>query len=251
MGFAAGAARAWVDFATSRQIATSPPETNPDWREGYGFQFWMARHGFRGDGAYGQFCIVLPEQDAVVVITSATPAMQSVLDDVYAHLLPAFDGAASSSAADAALATRLAGLTLPLPAGADSPSDPARWDGLSFAPDNGVVFGASIADRRPRFPFRCRGRLAAHAWSKMPRRSRCSCGRPGPGRTRSYRLAVTPSRSPPRVPSAGDELRAEIRFLDTPHTLVLTLDPATLQFDGQWPTEPLHTPPLHRLRAPS
>jgi CubicO group peptidase (beta-lactamase class C family) len=52
---------AWVAEATSVQVA-NPDESNPDWRQGYGFQFWMARHGFRGDGAYGQFCIVLPEQ---------------------------------------------------------------------------------------------------------------------------------------------------------------------------------------------
>ena len=48
--------------ATRLQVA-NPREDNPDWRQGYGFQFWLARHGYRGDGAYGQFCVVLPEQD--------------------------------------------------------------------------------------------------------------------------------------------------------------------------------------------
>ena len=44
-----------------------------DWDQGYGFQFWRCRHGaYRGDGAFGQFCIVLPEQDAVVAITANT-----------------------------------------------------------------------------------------------------------------------------------------------------------------------------------
>ena len=47
----------------------NPLEENPDWSQGYGFQFWMARHGFRGDGAYGQFCVVLPEQDVVLALT--------------------------------------------------------------------------------------------------------------------------------------------------------------------------------------
>ncbi|WP_022905165.1 serine hydrolase, partial [Curtobacterium sp. B8] len=58
----------WVDAATRAQVE-NPQEENPDWSQGYGFQFWMARHGFRGDGAYGQFCVVLPEQDVLLALT--------------------------------------------------------------------------------------------------------------------------------------------------------------------------------------
>src|SRR5438067_4478295 len=57
---------AWVAEASARQTANG---SNPhsDWDQGYGYQFWRCRHGaYRGDGAFGQFCIVLPEQDAVV-----------------------------------------------------------------------------------------------------------------------------------------------------------------------------------------
>ena len=50
--------------------------------------------------------------------------------------------------------------------------------------------------------------------------------------------------------TARGELRAEIRFLDTPHTLVLILDPATRLFRALWPTIPLHSPPLRSLHAP-
>jgi hypothetical protein len=36
-------------------------QTNPDWRQGYGYQFWRCRHNcYRGDGAFGQYCIVMP-----------------------------------------------------------------------------------------------------------------------------------------------------------------------------------------------
>jgi CubicO group peptidase (beta-lactamase class C family) len=66
----------YVAEATSPQVATLTME-NVDWRQGYGFQFWMSRHGYRGDGAFGQFCLVLPEQDAVVAITGGTEAMQT------------------------------------------------------------------------------------------------------------------------------------------------------------------------------
>ena len=67
--------------STWRPPGTSPPpqEDNPDWRQGYGFQFWLSRHGYRGDGAYGQFCVVLPEHDIVVAMTAGTEDMQAVL----------------------------------------------------------------------------------------------------------------------------------------------------------------------------
>ena len=55
-----------------------------DWNQGYGYQFWRCRHGFyRGDGAFGQFCIVMPQYDAVVAITSGTGDMQAVMNLVW------------------------------------------------------------------------------------------------------------------------------------------------------------------------
>ena len=77
----------WVAEATSTQVA-NPDGWNPDWRQGYGFQFWMAQHGYRGDGAFGQFCVILPEHETVVVTTAYTLEMQAVLDAMWAHLLP-------------------------------------------------------------------------------------------------------------------------------------------------------------------
>ena len=79
----------FVAEATSRQIATHN-DVSEDWGQGYGFGFWMSRHGYRGDGAFGQFCVVLPEQDVVVAITAGTEAMQAVLDHLWNHLLPGF-----------------------------------------------------------------------------------------------------------------------------------------------------------------
>ncbi|MGC4007387.1 MAG: serine hydrolase [Pirellulales bacterium] len=81
----------WVDAATARQTSNgSSPKS--DWDQGYGYQFWRCRHGaYRGDGAFGQYCVVLPEQDAVLVMTSGIPDMQSVLNVVWDKLLPAFE----------------------------------------------------------------------------------------------------------------------------------------------------------------
>lgn len=79
----------WVEQATAKQIDNRQNLT-PDWKQGYGFQFWRCQHGaYRGDGAFGQFCVVHPEKDLVVAITSCVDDMQNVLDLLWTHLLPA------------------------------------------------------------------------------------------------------------------------------------------------------------------
>lgn len=89
---------AWIDEATSFHIQQpggdkpDRPKAKNDWLQGYGYQFWRCQGAaFRGDGAFGQFTIVLPEQDAVIVMTSENKNMQGQLDLVWKHLLPAFD----------------------------------------------------------------------------------------------------------------------------------------------------------------
>lgn len=77
----------WLAEATSAQTPTHE-EHGPDWHQGYGYQFWMARHGYRGDGAYAQFCLVLPEHDLVIVMMSATEVGQRLLDAAWQHILP-------------------------------------------------------------------------------------------------------------------------------------------------------------------
>lgn len=79
----------WVAMATAKQTANG---SNPksDWNQGYGFQFWRCRHNaYRGDGAFGQFCVIIPEQDAVVAITSGIKDMQAALNMIWDKLLPA------------------------------------------------------------------------------------------------------------------------------------------------------------------
>ncbi len=80
----------WVEQATAKQVSNGSDPTK-DWDQGYGFQFWRCRNGaYRGDGANGQFCIVMPEQDAVVAITADTRDMQAEINVVWDKLLPAF-----------------------------------------------------------------------------------------------------------------------------------------------------------------
>jgi len=63
-------------------------DPNSDWAQGYGYQFWRCRHGaYRGDGAFGQYCLVMPDQDAALAITGGVKDMQAVLNLIWIDLL--------------------------------------------------------------------------------------------------------------------------------------------------------------------
>ena len=63
---------------------------NSDWVQGYGYQVWRCRHNaYRADGAGGQFIIVIPEKDAVVINTADLRDMQAELNLVWDYILPA------------------------------------------------------------------------------------------------------------------------------------------------------------------
>jgi CubicO group peptidase (beta-lactamase class C family) len=116
----------WVEMATSKQIDNGS-DPNSDWNQGYGFQFWRCRHdAYRGDGAFGQYCVVLPEQEMVVAITGGLGNMGAVLGILWDRLLPAI--APAPLAADAegtkALRDELAALEL-RPAEGDATSEVA------------------------------------------------------------------------------------------------------------------------------
>ncbi len=87
----------WVEEATRIQIASNPskptrPKEEDDWAQGYGYQFWRCRPGgYRADGAFGQFSMVVPEYDAVIAITGESFSMQKSMDLVWSYLLPAID----------------------------------------------------------------------------------------------------------------------------------------------------------------
>ena len=62
---------------------------NSDWVQGYGYQMWRCRHNaFRADGANGQYIIVIPEKDAVVVTTAHIQNMQQEISLIWDYILP-------------------------------------------------------------------------------------------------------------------------------------------------------------------
>ena len=124
-----------MEAATARQTSNG---SNPmsDWDQGYGYQFWRSRNGaFRGDGAFGQFCVVLPEHDAVIAITSGVKDMQSVLNLVWDQLLPAMKPAplGTDQEAHAKLERKLSGLVMPAQEGAKTSATASRVTGKKYA----------------------------------------------------------------------------------------------------------------------
>src|SRR5208337_1845118 len=110
---------AWVEAATARQTSNgSNPQS--DWDQGYGYQFWRCRHGaYRGDGAFGQYCIVLPEKDAVIAITGGFKDMQGVMNLIWDELAPGLKPSplAANEEASGKLEKKLKSLSLRVPEG--------------------------------------------------------------------------------------------------------------------------------------
>jgi CubicO group peptidase (beta-lactamase class C family) len=114
----------WIEEASTLKILQEPdasPEklASNDWVQGYAYQMWRSRHdSYRADGAFGQYILILPEKDAVIILTSETNDMQGLLDLVWQNLLPSFDATTDK---DAVLKDRLEKLSLPPLQGAANP----------------------------------------------------------------------------------------------------------------------------------
>ncbi|KUL47116.1 serine hydrolase domain-containing protein [Streptomyces regalis] len=231
----------WVAEATRPQISSTGAMPWDDWQRGYGFKFWMSRQGYRGDGMFGQFCVVLPEQDVVIATTADTWDMPGLLNLVWEHLLPAFRPAplTGGEAADAALAERLAGLALPPAAGKPAPPErPEDWSGAAFTPDGGVcghLPKLTAIDLTP----------GADGWTLTLTED----GHPLRLRVVGDGWAVTEEPVPTAVSGGwtdAETLVVDIAFLETPHHLDVTCSLKDRTFTARWRTDPL---PRRRLRA--
>ncbi|MEU0061381.1 serine hydrolase domain-containing protein [Streptomyces sp. NPDC006334] len=239
----------WVAEATRAHIPTAGAMGDgdrSDWDRGYGLQFWRSRHGYRGDGAYGQFCLVLPEQDAVIATTASTDDMQALLDLVWEHLLPAFRPGplTGRERADAALAGRLADLALPPAAGKPAPPErTGEWEGARFTPYGGVcadqpgLTGVVVT-------------ADGDGWTlTLEEDGHRTLLRPG---HEGWRVAEEPL---PVAVSGGwtdaGVLTVDAVFVETPHRLRVSCSLADRTFTARWATRPLHAGPLRRMRAPA
>ncbi|MFI5379469.1 MAG: serine hydrolase domain-containing protein [Tepidisphaerales bacterium] len=212
----------WIDAATTRQTSNG---SNPksDWDQGYGYQFWRCRNGaYRGDGAFGQYCIVLPEQDAMIAITSGVKDMQAVMNLIWDKLLPAMKP--SPLPADEAAAGKLT----------------ATLKGLSVRPAQGAGTPAKVYGKKFMFPANDR-KLESIALETAANdgpitlvtrvdgvEQRIACGR---GTWQNGRVAWPTLPQQPAAASgawtADDTFTAKVCFYETPFIVT-----TTLQFSG-------------------
>ncbi|MBD2701541.1 serine hydrolase [Spirosoma sp. BT702] len=127
---------AWINDATRFEVQSggggNRPKENNDWQQGYGYQFWRCRNdAYRGDGAFGQYCIVLPKEDAVIAMTSETADMGAILDAVWKHILPALRGTGDKGT-QAALTKKLTTLAFAPPAMGSTSPMAAQISGKTF-----------------------------------------------------------------------------------------------------------------------
>jgi hypothetical protein len=211
---------AWVEAATARQTSNG---SNPasDWDQGYGYQFWRCRNNaYRGDGAFGQFCVVLPEHDAVIAVTSGVRDMQAVLNLVWEHLRPAMKPAPLPADAEGRkrLEGALAGLRVRMPEGAATSPAAAGVTGKRFAFPANEQKLESIA-----LEPGANGAVTLVARYEGGER-RLEIGR---GEWRKGRLALGMQPEQPVAASgawtAPDTYTAKICFYETPFAVTLTL----------------------------
>lgn len=142
--------QAWVEEATAKKIDQDPTATqarkdSSDWLQGYCYQMWRSRHNsYRGDGAYGQYILVLPEQDAVIAVTSESADLQGEMNLFWQYLLPAFKPGKlpADATALAALKNTIAGLRLPIPTPGMTSTE-ANISGKTFTIADGKGLGSA------------------------------------------------------------------------------------------------------------
>ena len=116
----------WVELATRRHIDTLPLPNwlpNPDFVSGYGYQFWISRHGYFGHGSFGQYCVVVPSHDLVIAFTGAVGPTNALPGLFWNHLL---DAAPATPEDDDRLADRLQQLSMPTVPGSAAPTPFAK-----------------------------------------------------------------------------------------------------------------------------
>ena len=84
----------WIKEASSVHIfqvdePTFEQEMYDEGAQGYGYQIWRSRHNaYRAAGANGQFILVMPDQEAVMVTTARVSDSQRILSLFWEYLYP-------------------------------------------------------------------------------------------------------------------------------------------------------------------
>jgi len=208
---------AWIDEASTTH-SDNRPNDMIDWESGYCYQFWTcSRGGYRGDGAFGQYCFILPEQGMVVSALCEAERLQNAVDVVHEMALEVFNDPASAGnvelAADEFYAVPKSEVPeFPMPRYFKIQENPY---GLTYAKLDtiGDEFVFAISDGFSLTNIRC----GNGKWI----RNRAS-----------FEMLLTPGENPQTSErtdgmaaayvAKGNEIRVELRCLYSPHHVTLT-----------------------------
>ncbi|WP_426593313.1 serine hydrolase domain-containing protein [Cellulomonas sp. McL0617] len=137
----------WAAEATRLHVPNGDDPEN-DWAQGYGYQFWRCRpaNSWRGDGAFGQYIVGLPEQDVVVAMTSGRQEMHEYLQVLWDRLLPGLADEPSPPTAHGDLDAAIAAMRLDPPTGEPTSPTGSRLSGrtITFPPNPGGLRSAVL-----------------------------------------------------------------------------------------------------------
>jgi CubicO group peptidase (beta-lactamase class C family) len=225
----------WVQEATTFKIDQAPDSAqskkdSSDWMQGYCYQFWRCRHNaFRGDGAFGQFAIVIPGQDAAIAITAETPNMQEEINLVWKYLLPSMHVGVlpANNIGDAALKKDLATLALP-PLTSNIiatqrvdgktftlKSNPLHWQSFSFS-TSGSMCTLSMLTDSGRFNFSLGNGTWQAGESNMAGPYLLARAKEDFSFLKPYKIAGSYAWMDPHT------LMVRIRYIESPHTRIIT-----------------------------
>jgi CubicO group peptidase (beta-lactamase class C family) len=207
----------WIDAATSKQVPNDNQD-NPDWQQGYGFQFWRGRNGtYRGDGAFGQYCLIFPEHDTALIVTSASQNMQATLDVVWEHLVPALRGEAGAGMA------RPEKLEIPAPEGPERPTPTGEGRSYRFDPNHAALAAVRLdPDGTGTFTFEVG---PDHETSVPIGTTQDVVCAPGGWQEFTDELQDPPQRLLTSAFTDGDAFVATFRYLETPYVATLSCRP--------------------------
>lgn len=231
----------WIEEATTAQIMQKPDATAEekaanDWIQGYCYQMWRCRNNaVRGDGAYGQYMIIMPEQDAVIAITAETPDMQDEINLVWKYLLPAMqkDALPADNAASKMLKEKIASLALAPPAKKDAAmatsisgkqyvfaANDKHMQNISFNYKKDM-YHVTLSTDTAKYEFD----FAAGKWQPG------TTTKPGPSLTGAgfeNRVMLYPAKTVASYTWTDDNsLQLKLRYIESPHT-----ETFTCHFDG-------------------
>ncbi|MEK3683055.1 serine hydrolase domain-containing protein [Paenibacillus sp. FSL R10-2736] len=86
----------YIQRAASEQSDNRAGAQRIDSAQGYGYQFHLCRRGcYRGDGSFGQLCLVAPELNIVIAVAASFGSMnrlQVLLDLIFEHIFDTLGG---------------------------------------------------------------------------------------------------------------------------------------------------------------